>query len=388
MPRKAKQPIAEKDIKGLKYLRAFFDLLEPLADIPVHGNRRFFMDEYVSMLLLHFFNPVLGSLRALQQATGLENVQEVIGVKRTSLGAMSESAGYVFDPELIVPIIEKVASQLKPIEGNERLKNLPGIPIAVDGSFLRCLPKMVWAVFRTQSDNRGVRLHLQFDIARGSPVAVGITEALGSEKKMLKKNLKSGMLYIMDKGFIDYTLFESIHNKQSFFVARLKDISTYKVVADNAISEKAKSVGVIADQQVIMGSEFTRGDLTAPVRRLVIVDTDDPDKKELIVLTNTDLDGEIISLLYRYRWQVELFFRWFKCILGCTHWLSQTRTGLTLQVYVAILASLLIRLWTGRKPTRRTFKMIQLYFMGWAQEHELIAHIESLREALPRKVVG
>ena len=388
MPRKAKQPITEKDIKGLKYLRAFFDLLEPLADIPVHGNRRFFMDEYVSMLLLHFFNPVLGSLRALQQATGLENVQEVIGVKRTSLGAMSESAGYVFDPELIVPIIEKVASQLKPIEGNERLKNLPGIPIAVDGSFLRCLPKMVWAVFRTQSDNRGVRLHLQFDIARGSPVAVGITEALGSEKKMLKKNLKSGMLYIMDKGFIDYTLFESIHNKQSFFVARLKDISTYKVVADNAISEKAKSVGVIADQQVIMGSEFTRGDLTAPVRRLVIVDTDDPDKKELIVLTNTDLDGEIISLLYRYRWQVELFFRWFKCILGCTHWLSQTRTGLTLQVYVAILASLLIRLWTGRKPTRRTFKMIQLYFMGWAQEHELIAHIESLREALPRKVVG
>ena len=236
MPRKAKQPIAEKDIKGLKYLRAFFDLLEPLADIPVHGNRRFFMDEYVSMLLLHFFNPVLGSLRALQQATGLENVQEVIGVKRTSLGAMSESAGYVFDPELIVPIIEKVASQLKPIEGNERLKNLPGIPIAVDGSFLRCLPKMVWAVFRTQSDNRGVRLHPQFDIARGSPVAVGITEALGSEKKMLKKNLKSGMLYIMDKGFIDYALFESIHNKQSFFVARLKDISTYKVVADNAIS--------------------------------------------------------------------------------------------------------------------------------------------------------
>ena len=346
------------------------------------------MDEYVSLLLLHFFNPVLGSLRALQQATGLENVQEVIGVKRTSLGAMSESAGYVFDPELMMPIIEKVASQLKPIEGNERLKNLPGIPIAVDGSFLRCLPKMVWAVFRTQSDNRGIRLHLQFDIARGSPVAVGITEALGSEKKMLKKNLKSGMLYIMDKGFIDYALFESIHNKQSFFVARLKDISTYKVVADNAISEKAKSVGVIADQQVIMGSEFTRGDLTAPVRRLVIVDTDDPDKKELIVLTNTDLDGEIISLLYRYRWQVELFFRWFKCILGCTHWLSQTRTGLTLQVYVAILASLLIRLWTGRKPTRRTFEMIQLYFMGWAQEHELIAHIESLREALPRKVVG
>jgi len=380
MSRKAKKPITAKDVKGLKYLRAFFEILEPLADIPVHGNRRFFMDEYVALLLLHFFNPVLGSLRALQQATGLENVQQAIGVKRTSLGAMSESAGYVFDPELMVPIIEKVSSQLKPIEGNKYLKNLPGIPIAADGSFLRCLPKMVWAVFRTQSDNRGVRLHLQFDIARGAPVAADITEALGSEKKMLKKNLKSGILYIIDRGFIDYKLFEAIHNKQSFFVARLKDISTYKVISDNIISEDAKAAGVITDQQAVMGSEFTKGDLTAPVRRLVIVDPDNPDKKEIIVLSNTDLDGAIISLLYRYRWQVELFFRWFKCILGCTHWLSQTQTGLTLQVYVAILASLLIRLWTGRKPTRRTFEMIQLYFMGWAQEHELTAHIESLKK--------
>ena len=387
MSRKPRQPITEKDIKGLKYLRAFLDLLEPLADIPVHGNRRFFMDEYVALLLLHFFSPVLGSLRALQQATGLENVQEVIGVKRTSLGAMSESAGYVFDPELMVPIIEKVYCRLKPIEGNRHLKNLPGIPIAADGSFLRCLPKMVWAVFRTQSDNRGVRLHLQFDIARGAPVAADITEALGSERKMLKKNLKSGMLYIMDKGFIDYTLFETIHNKHSFFIARLKDISTYKIISDNVISEGAKAAGVIADQWVVMGSEFTRGDLTAPVRRIVIVDHQRPEKKELIVLTNTDLDGEIISDMYRYRWQVELFFRWFKCILGCTHWLSQTRTGLTLQVYVAILACLLIRLWTGRKPTRRTFEMIQLYFMGWAQEHELIAHIKALKETVPRKVV-
>jgi hypothetical protein len=281
MSRKAKKPITAKDIKGLKYLRAFFELLQPLADVLVHGNRRFFMDEYVALLLLHFFNPVLGSLRALQQATGLENVQEAIGVKRTSLGAMSESAGYVFDPELMVPIIEKVSSQLKPIEGNKHLKNLPGIPIAADGSFLRCLPKMVWAVFRTQSDNRGVRLHLQFDIVRESPVSADITEALGSEAKILKKNLKSGMLYIIDRGFIDYKLFEAIHNKQSFFVARLKDISTYKVISDNVISKNAKAAGVIADQQAVMGSEFTKGDLTAPVRRLIIVDPDDADKKNL-----------------------------------------------------------------------------------------------------------
>jgi IS4 transposase len=88
----------------------------------------------------------------------------------------------------------------------------------------------------------------------------------------------------------------------------------------------------------------------------------------------------MIGLMYRYRWQVELFFRWFKCILGCTHWLSQTRSGLTLQVYVALVASLLIRLWTGQKPTKRTFEMICLYLQGWASQDNLIAHLQALKE--------
>ena len=104
MPRKAKPPLREADVHGLKYLRAFEEILAPLGDAPVHGNRRFFMDPYVSLLLLHFFNPALSSLRALQQATGLDIVQRTLGVTRTSLGAMSESAGHVFGPELLRPI--------------------------------------------------------------------------------------------------------------------------------------------------------------------------------------------------------------------------------------------------------------------------------------------
>jgi hypothetical protein len=382
MSRRPRPPIRAKDISGLKFLRAFFDILAPLADMPVHGNRKFFMDEYVALLLMHFFNPVLGSLRALQQATGLENVQKAVGVRRTSLGAMSESAAYVFDPELMVPILEEVMGALKPLQHDKRLADLPGMPIAVDGSFLRCLPKMVWAVFRTQSDKRGVRLHLQFDITLGAPVRADITEALGSEKAMLKKHAKPGMLYIMDRGFVDYRLYQALHDRGAFFVSRLKDNSTYEVVEDLQIADEARAAGVTCNQRVIMGSAFTAGQLTAPVRRLVIADPAATDKPPIALLTNTDLDSEVISLLYRYRWQVELFFRWFKSVLGCTHWLSQTRTGLTLQVYVAMLACLLIRLWTGRKPTRRTFEMIQLCSQGWAQPHELSRHIQSLKSAV------
>jgi len=376
MARKPKAPIRQEDIGGFKYLRSFEQLLRPLADIPVHGNRRFCMDHWVSLLLLHFFNPVLNSMRGLQEATDFQNVQEIVGVKHTSLGSMSESASKVFDPSYIEPIIQEVGRMVGQLPKDKRLDDLPGVPTAVDGSFLRCLPKMVWATFRTKSDKRGVRLHLHYDITRGIPSAAEITRALGSEKKSLRKLLESGKLYLTDRGYVDYGMYQAIHDAESFFVSRLKENSTYEVLEDHPLSNADRDAGVVCDQSVTMGSAFTEGKLTAAVRRVVIRSQD---RKEVILLTNTDIPAELVGLLYRYRWGVELFFRWFKCVLGCRNWLSLSPTGLTLQVYVALLASMLISLWTGRKPTRRTFRTICLYFQGWVRPEELTAHIEALK---------
>ena len=91
-----------------------------------------------------------------------------------------------------------------------------------------------------------------------------------------------------------------------------------------------------------------------------------------------DLDAAWIALGYKLRWTVELFFRWFQCILGCQHLLSNNRNGVTIQVYLALIANLVILLWTGHKPTKRTLEMIGHYFSGWASEAELLAHIRKL----------
>ena len=377
MPRAKRPAPTQRDIAGLKYLRAFGDVLDPLSHLPVHGNRDFRYDHYVSLLLLHFFNPVLSSLRALEQATGLENVQRVTGVKKTSLGAMSESGGHVFDPELLVPIIERLAWEAQFLPTDARLKDLPGDLTAVDGSFLRCLPRMSWALFRHKSANRAVKLHMLFDVCRATPADLEITDARTGEAKTLAKRLKHGKLYVLDRGYIHYRTYQAIHDEDSFFVARIKDNSSYQVLEDRRLDEADRQAGVVGDQWVTMGSAFTEGHLTARVRRVVIRDEEG---HEILLLTNTDLAAEVVALIYRYRWQVELFFRWFKCILGCTHWLSESRTGLTIQVYVAIIASILIRLWLGCKPTKRTFEMICLYFQGWAKPPELAAHIQSLKK--------
>jgi len=93
-----------------------------------------------------------------------------------------------------------------------------------------------------------------------------------------------------------------------------------------------------------------------------------------------DLPAEMVALAYKYRWTIELFFRWFKCALGCRHLLSTSLNGVKIQVYLAIIASLLISLWIGKKPTLRTLEMLQFYFMGWATEEELQAHIAQLKD--------
>ena len=376
MGRRSRTPPSERDVKGLKYLRAFGEVLEQLHDLPAHGNRQFRFDHYVGLLLVSFFNPVLGSLRALQQATGLENVQEVVGVKKTSLGAMSQAAAGVFDPELLVPIIEQLTRQAGTLPHDGRLQNLPGDLLATDGSFLRCLPRMTWALFRHKSAHRAVKMHMIYDVLKGIPADLEITDSHASEKKVLRKHLQPGKLYVVDRGYIDYRLFQEIDRRQAFFVARLKENCTCQVLESRRLTQADQAAGVVRDEWVQVGSTFTAGQLTAPVRRVVLRDEDG---HEVILLTNTDLPAEVIGLIYRHRWQVELFFRWFKCILGCTHWLSESRQGLTTQVYVAIIASILIRLWFGRKPTRRTFEMICLYFQGWATAEELAAHIESLK---------
>jgi hypothetical protein len=90
--------------------------------------------------------------------------------------------------------------------------------------------------------------------------------------------------------------------------------------------------------------------------------------------------AEIIALIYQYRWAIEIFFRFFKQILGCRHLLSQRPEGIMIQVYCAIIACMLINLWTGTRPTKLTVTMLAWYFAGLASEDEVLRHIAGLKK--------
>jgi len=401
--RSTKGCLTEDVLRGFKYFEGLHPVLRGLRSAGEHHNRRLFFDHYIALLLLYFFNPVVTSLRAIQHVSGLRKVQKSLGVGRTSLGSLSE-AGNVFDATLVEPVLERLAAQALPLETDPKLKAVKQTVVAVDGTLLRALPKMLWALWLDDT-HRAAKIHLEFDIVKGIPVRAETTNANANEKDILRKTLSGNKLYIMDAGYGQYSLFGDIVSAGSSYVARLRDNAVWETVQERAVTDTDRVAGIQRDMVVRLGSPRCQDDCAGPVRvveishrgssgrpRLSRVSskktfrTTDSDYTMLLVTDRMDLSAETIALIYRYRWQIELFFRWLKCILGCTHLLSLSHNGVTLQVYCALIASMLITLWSGRKPTKRTFEMLCYHFMGWADDEELSHHIKALHIAHEKRI--
>lgn len=391
MPRR--EPVTEEQLQGFKYFKKLQPLLDRLQDCGCQRdrahNRVLHYDQYLALILLFFFNPVVSSMRGLVQASSLQKVRRKLGVAPTSLGSFSE-AGSVFDAELLKPIIRELGRELKPLPHDARLDDLPGILTAVDGTELSALAKLAGTLIQ----GRDIKLHTHFEPLTGVPVNMDLTAASDSEVDQLLGSLLPGRVYVKDRGYACFRLFQAIIDIGSWFVCRIRDNSVYELLEDRPLSAEARAVGVLSDQIVWLGCDGKRGELKQPLRVIKVACTPHrkrsghngrggPEQGEfLLIATNLlDLPAEVIGLIYRKRWTVELFFRFYKNILGCRHLLSHRPNGIEIQVYAAIIVCMLIALWTGRRPTLRTMEMIRFYFTGWASEEELVAHIAKLQIA-------
>ncbi len=385
MAGKKKRKIQERDLQGFKYLELLEPFLERLCGVGTErdraGNRDLYFDQYTALILLYFFSPIVTSLRGIQQASELKKVQKLLGTSRVSLGSLSEAAR-VFDAKALQEVITELAGRALPLASGADLEALAGLT-AVDGSLLPALPRMAWALW-VDEKHRAAKMHLAFEVLRGVPVKVTVTAGNSSENDELRKMLEAGRLYVVDRGYAEYRLFQEIVDAKSSFVGRIRNDANWTLVKDRPLSRQAKDAGVLSDREVWLGGKKSRKALKQTLRVVEVATgkTDSKGNPEVLLLATDrmDLDADLVALAYRYRWSVELFFRWFKCILGCQHLLSTCENGVEIQVYVAIIASLLVSLWTGRKPTKRTYEMLCFFFCGMADEDELLAHLNKLKK--------
>lgn len=388
--------LKEQELTGFRFVKRLLPMLARL-----HGqgcgrdkahNRTLHFDNYTAFCLLFFFNPIVRSMGGLVQASTLAKVQQELGVRPTSKASFSEAPN-VFDPGLLQAIVEELAGQVATQTHDGRLDQVPGTITLVDGTEVAALAKLVGHLGRGSDGqaNRAIKLHTHFDLLRGVPLDIDLTQATDSEVQNLIRRLQPDRCYVKDRGYGCFRLFQGIIDVGSHFVSRIRDNSVWERVEDRPLGDEARAAGILSDQVVWLGCDSKRGELRQPLRVIKIACT--PHRKRahtgrggpeqgafLLIATDLlDLPAEVIALIYRSRWTVEIFFRFFKRVLGCRHLLSHRENGIRIQVYMAIIASLLIALTTGRKPTVRTVEMMQFYFSGWATEQELAAHIARLK---------
>lgn len=403
----AKPPLEPAQVRGAKYLDRVFGLLAKLRDDGCArdkaGNRTLFYDRYASLVLLSMFSPAMDSLRAIQEASALKKVQKRFGTdRRFSLGSLSEAAR-VFDPELLEAVVAELGKDLLPLADgyDPRLapvrQDLRRTVTLVDSSLLKALPRLVasmWKTSRAGDPVHGWRLHCQFDLSLGVASDVGLTDYRNSggsdEREVLRQSLAAGRCYVMDRGYFSYGLFDAISLVGSDYVCRVKKSIAYEVVAERAVDAAGRAAGVTRDAVVRAGSDerverrpnhavrlvYVEAEVCPRAERGSIEPAGPAEKQVLILATNMlDVPADVVALLYRYRWTVELFFRFFKRVMGCRHLLSDDPDGVRIQCYCAVIACMLLALWTGRKPGKSTWRMVGWFLGGMADEADVLAHL-------------
>lgn len=385
---RAQEPICEEQLRHWRLLEDFGAQLEqvfahsPLPRTFSDPRRQLTARRYLSLFLFGLLNPVVRTMRGLCQASQLARTQAEVCGRAVSLGSFSETQ-HVLDPALLEKVFEQLSQSLPANQPHDaRLGQWNWL--ARDGSLFRALPRMEWALYgggKAGAPNRAVRLHLSLNILKDLPEVAAVRPGKECERAVWRQHWKPGQAYVGDRYFAeDYQAFGQLEAKQCSYVLRVREPAAIQVEEELPLSQADQQSGVLRQAWVRLGAR----EKTRSVRlRLLWVRTREGNTLLLATnLTAEQLPAELIWLLYKKRWQIELFFRWVKCILGCQHWLAESRLGATIQIYLALIASLLVQLYTGRKPSKRLMELIHWHQCGYATTAELTAGLEKEKQRL------
>jgi hypothetical protein len=314
-------------------------------------------------------NPVITSLRALCHVSHCRKMRQVAAAP-FSPAAFSEGQ-HRFDPAILEKVVRDLAreNQGRGQGGDARVRHALAALTAVDGTVLRAVPRMAWAP--AGGPGKAIKLHLFFNVFDQIPEAWPITPGNVSEPKVFAQTVQPGALIVADRNYgHDFALLAQLQARGIHFVLRLfNNLVLTPVGPDRPLSEADRRAGVVWDRRVRFG---VHGD--GPVLRVVRVEANGDIFQ--LVTTREDLAAELIGLIYRQRWQIELFFKWIKTILNCRHWLAESPAGVQIQIYCVLIASLLLMLWTGQRPNKRMVESLQWYWTGMANEEDLVTLLQ------------
>lgn len=399
----------QKDLGHFRVLREFREALakaqEKVEAHPSfsHPARLLGMGDYLGLVLFGLLNPVARTIRGLSHASHFKKVQKDVCSRPVSLGSVSE-AQHLVDTQVLKRVLADLLERRRGEKKKEANSNQGTARkaaevvewMAHDGSIFPALDRMSWALYGggKNGNAKAVRLHLSFDVENDAPAAASVCEAKKCERGHLRENLKRGGAYVADRLYgLDYGFFKELEDMGCRFCIRIKDSAEIEIIEELALTEEDKRSGVVKQQMVRLGLGRRAGDTQSPTLRLVCVRG--VSGEILVLATNLgfeELSAADVALLYKKRWEIEYYFRWIKCVMGCGHWMAESRNGVTIQTYLALIASLLLQLQLGHRPSKRVWELLQWHQSGMLEDGELdsllakqLAREKAQREKKPRE---
>jgi Transposase DDE domain len=356
VPKARRDVSAEDRTLALRGSRGLIDEhLHRLRSLPAHGNRVLHVDQLVLALLLSFFDPLSRSLRGIEACGDFDGVIDLPRLARST----TADALAVFDPACLAPLIDDLRRRVPDLRHADA--DLAGVSrkiVAADGTYLTTVCDVAWALKHSKRDGRTqgqVRANVQMDVAGWTPRVVTVSgDDHESEPSAFAKDLLPGVLYVVDRNFIDFRFISAVLERGSDLVLRVKANSPgVKAAGELPLAAADAEAGVVSDRIVTLP-----GPGAPPGRfRLVTIRRKDRNGKDDAVrllsnLVDPAVAARVIGAAYRLRWQIELFFKWLKTWARMDHLLSASRNGIAFQLYVAVIAVLMMHVQSGRRVSK------------------------------------
>lgn len=300
-----------------------------------------FADQLNSLIYYHLENHDSGRhlIQSLQEDTFARNhIAPNKGMTRSTFFEMNNSRGL----EQMTYMFNELQKQASGIVQSKY--GYLGTLIAVDGSLLDAVLSMYWADYRKAS--KKAKVHVGFNINQGIPTKFHLTDGKTGERKFVDQIVTPGQTAVLDRGYHSHAHFDLWQEKKIHFLCRIKGNTKVTVVEQFEIPQD----GIIFyDAVVLLGKEGVNQ--TKKPLRLVgykILGTE-----YWVATDRLDISAEDVALIYKLRWDIEKFFKWWKCHLNVYHILFRSRYGLLIQILAGLITYLLLAIYCQEEYAER-----------------------------------
>ncbi|MED4570968.1 IS4 family transposase [Brevibacillus agri] len=289
------------------------------------------------LLFLHAQLQQREGLRAIADDVLSKEFQQELGLSSISPSQLSRKNNQV-EPALLEEIFVDLVQQIQSVSGNTHSLR-KDIKIIDSTTIGLCLQKYKWATFR--KTKAGIKIHLRLVFANQEdvyPDKISLTYAKSNDRTQMESLIDEiGAMYVFDRGYVDYEKFDEYTDKGIFFASRLKDNAEVRHLHTFQLPPEST---VLSDSMILLGTPQKRVDNV-----LRLIETLDSKGNRIRIITNRfDLEADELSDIYRWRWQIELFFKWLKQHVKIKTFYGTSDNAVRNQVFLALITYCLLLL--------------------------------------------